>query len=63
VAALLAVHHQKAPPTAGLAQTDPVCDLNYVPGRAVEKPIRYALSNSFAFGGNNSCVVLGRVDQ
>lgn len=63
VAAILAVHHQKAPPTAGLARPDPACDLNYVPGRAVEKSIRYALSNSFAFGGNNSCVVLGSVDQ
>ncbi|MCP4748493.1 MAG: beta-ketoacyl-[acyl-carrier-protein] synthase family protein [Desulfobacteraceae bacterium] len=56
-AAVLAVYRQKAPPTAGLKQADPECDLDYAPQRAKPMGIRYALSNSFAFGGNNACVV------
>jgi 3-oxoacyl-[acyl-carrier-protein] synthase II len=59
VATVLAVHRQMAPPTAGLVQADPQCDLDYVPGRGRSAVIRNALSNSFAFGGNNTCVVFG----
>jgi 3-oxoacyl-[acyl-carrier-protein] synthase II len=63
VATVLAVHRQMAPPTIGLVQTDPLCDLDYVPGRGRRMSIRHALSNSFAFGGNNTCVAFGRFDH
>ncbi|MCI0345742.1 MAG: beta-ketoacyl-ACP synthase II, partial [Chloroflexi bacterium] len=53
VFAALAVHHQIAPPTANLCNADPACDLDYVPLKAREMPIRAALSNSFGFGGTN----------
>ena len=48
-------------PTLNRDTEDPVCDLDVVPhhGRAAE--LNYVLSNSFGFGGINSCIVLGRV--
>jgi len=36
---------------------DPECDIDCVPNKAKEKKIKIALNNSFAFGGNNACVV------
>src|SRR6202521_1400119 len=45
----LAVHDQVMPPTINYENPDPDCDLDYVPNEARRGPIRYALSNSFAF--------------
>lgn len=49
------------PPTINLTNPDPECDLDYVADGAREKQVDYALSNSFAFGGQNAALVLGRV--
>jgi 3-oxoacyl-[acyl-carrier-protein] synthase II len=57
----LAVHHQIAPPTANLFNVDPACDLDYVPLKARETPIRAALSNSFGFGGTNGTLIFARI--
>jgi 3-oxoacyl-[acyl-carrier-protein] synthase II len=56
----LAIDRQWIPPTLHRHNPDPVCDLDVVPnhGRAAE--LNYVMSNSFGFGGINSCVVLGR---
>ena len=51
-----------APPTANLEEPDPDCDLDYLPGEARERPIRAALSNSFAFGGLNAVLAIRRAD-
>jgi 3-oxoacyl-(acyl-carrier-protein) synthase len=47
-------------PSAGLRSPDPDCDVNHVIGGALEKSVRVALANSFAFGGANACLVLRR---
>jgi 3-oxoacyl-[acyl-carrier-protein] synthase II len=53
----LAVKHQIAPPTINLAEPDPACDLDYAANASRRLPIRYALSNSFGFGGTNGTLV------
>jgi 3-oxoacyl-[acyl-carrier-protein] synthase II len=53
----LAVHHGVMPPTINYENPDPECDLDYVPNEARRGRIRYALSNSFGFGGTNGSLV------
>jgi 3-oxoacyl-[acyl-carrier-protein] synthase II len=57
----LAVENQVMPPTTNYETPDPECDLDYVPNVARSAPIRYALSNSFGFGGTNGCLVFKRM--
>jgi 3-oxoacyl-[acyl-carrier-protein] synthase II len=57
---VLAVRDGVVPPTINYTTPDPECDLDYVPNTARRRPIRYALSNSFGFGGTNSCLLFGR---
>jgi len=45
------------PPTIHYEVPDPLCDLNYTPNRSIQKDVQIAISNSFAFGGNNVCLV------
>jgi nodulation protein E len=59
-ATALALHAQVIPPTANYQEKDPECDLDVVPNIARQAPIRSAISNSFAFGGLNAVLVLGR---
>jgi 3-oxoacyl-[acyl-carrier-protein] synthase II len=42
------------PPTINLENQDPACDLYYVPNKSEKRDIKYALNNSFGFGGTNS---------
>ncbi|MGC4080728.1 MAG: beta-ketoacyl-ACP synthase II [Vicinamibacterales bacterium] len=58
----LAVHHQIAPPTINLETPDEECDLDYVPHTARPMPIRYALSNSFGFGGTNASLLFKKYE-
>jgi 3-oxoacyl-[acyl-carrier-protein] synthase II len=60
---VLALRDGFLPPTAGLEQPDPGCDLDHVPLTSRAGNPRTAISNSFAFGGNNGCLVLGRYDE
>jgi len=48
------------PPTINLDTPDPECDLNYTPNKAVFRDVEWALSNSFAFGGQNGTLVFKR---
>ncbi len=59
----LAVRDQVAPPTINLDNPDPACDLDYAANARREMPIRYALSNSFGFGGTNGTLLLGRFNE
>jgi 3-oxoacyl-[acyl-carrier-protein] synthase II len=58
----LAVHHQLVPPTINLDNPDPECDLDYVPHTSRHMPIRYALSNSFGFGGTNAALLFKKFE-
>lgn len=60
VATVMTVREKTVPPTIHYENPDPACDLDYVPNQAREADVRVALSNSFAFGGNSTVVVLGR---
>jgi 3-oxoacyl-(acyl-carrier-protein) synthase len=63
LACALAIKNQIVPPTTHWSGADPDWNLDFVPhkGRRVEG-LRYALSNSFAFGGNNAVLIAGRID-
>lgn len=63
IATILALVQQVAPPTVHLDEPDPLCDLNHVTGLFRRQEIRNALSNSFAFGGNNTSLVFKRVNK
>ena len=56
----LALHHQTVPPTANYQVPDPDCDLDYTPNQPASRPLRYALSNSFGFGGTNAALLFRR---
>jgi 3-oxoacyl-[acyl-carrier-protein] synthase II len=58
LACLVAIDRQALPPTINLADPDPECDLCHVPNQAQSKRVRVALSNSFGFGGSNTCLIL-----
>jgi 3-oxoacyl-[acyl-carrier-protein] synthase II len=53
VAAVMAVAHDKVPPTINLVNPDPDCDLDYVANVSRDRSVEVALSNSFGFGGHN----------
>lgn len=60
---VLALHHGQIPMTANLTTPDPECDLDYVTEGPRKKEINVVVSNSFGFGGSNSCVVFKRVND
>ena len=47
------------PPTIGLDEPDPKCDLDYIPNVGRSAKVRHVMSNSFAFGGLNAVLVFG----
>ncbi len=58
---VLALHHQKSPPTINIFNQDPECDLDYCANVARDMKIDVALKNNFGFGGTNGSLVFRRV--
>jgi 3-oxoacyl-[acyl-carrier-protein] synthase II len=61
LACLVAMERQALPPTINLDEPDPECDLCHVANQARPAKVRVAVSNSFGFGGSNTCLVLKAV--
>ncbi|MCE3271091.1 MAG: fabF [Ramlibacter sp.] len=58
---VLAIHHQKSPPTINIFNQDPECDLDYCANEARDLKIEVALKNNFGFGGTNGSLVFRRI--
>jgi 3-oxoacyl-[acyl-carrier-protein] synthase II len=59
--AIKSIEQQIVPPTLNLEDPSEGCDIDLVPLKAKERKVRYALSNSFGFGGTNASVIFGAV--
>lgn len=63
VVCALAIARGELPVNANYAERDPDCDLNFVVGAPARQRVRMAISNSFGFGGSNSCIVLRHPEE
>ena len=63
IAATLTVKNGIVPPTIGLDEPDPECDLDYTPNVARKADITLAISNSLGFGGHNGCVAVRKWNE
>ena len=57
IASILACKRDIIPPTINYETPDPVCDLDYTPNVPAHRTVRYALSNTFGFGGHNATLL------
>jgi 3-oxoacyl-[acyl-carrier-protein] synthase II len=57
IAAIMACRTDMIPPTINYETPDPECDLNYTPNVAAKRTVKYALSNTFGFGGHNATLL------
>jgi len=62
IACIKAITDEIIPPTRNLVETDPACDLDFVPNEAREAKIEYAMNNSFGFGGQNATLIFRRFE-
>lgn len=63
IACLKALETGIVPPTVGLQEADPDCDLDYTPGTAKRMDVKTALSTSLGFGGHNACLVFCKWEE
>ncbi|MFO0011285.1 MAG: beta-ketoacyl-ACP synthase II [Planctomycetota bacterium] len=62
ILSILSCYHDLVPPTINLETPDPSCDLDYTPLHPRNRKIRYAMNNSFGFGGHNATVICGKLE-
>ena len=63
ISTLLTMRDSVIPPTINYQNPDPACDLDYVPNQARRRPVRVAIKNSFAFGGDNAVLVVKNPEE
>ena len=63
IVASMAVLENKIPPTINYTVPDPECDLNYTPNKLINKEVNVAISNSFGFGGHNTCLCVKNFEK
>ena len=63
IATILSIYHGKIHKTRNYETPDPECDLYYVPDGPIERDIRYAISNSFGFGGHNATLLFKKFEE
>lgn len=63
IVASLVVLENKIPPTINYSVPDPECDLDYTPNKMIEKEVNVAISNSFGFGGHNTCLCVRKFEK
>ncbi len=61
IVAIKTIETGKVPPTINYEEPDPDCDLNYVPNKMVEFPVKVSASNNLGFGGHNASLVFKAV--
>ena len=61
IATAMAIHRNLVPPTINLDNPDAECDLDFVPHKARDVRVDYAMSNSFGFGGHNASLLFKKV--
>jgi len=62
IGTIKAVQTDTVHPTVNLDNADPLCDLNYTPNKYINRPVRYALSNTFGFGGHNASILVKKFE-
>jgi len=62
ISCALTVSTGMIPPTINYKTPDPECDIDCVPNKARKHDVNVALNNAFAFGGNNSCIVIKKYE-
>jgi len=63
IATILAIERDIVPPTINQEKPDPNCDLDYVPNKPRAHRVGVALSNSFGFGGNNTSILVRKLNE
>ena len=63
IVCIKAMQESFIPPTIGLLEQDPECDLDYVPLQGRNQNLQYTISNSFGFGGQNASILLKKWEE
>ena len=63
IVCIKAMQESFIPPTIGLQEQDPECDLDYVPLQGRNQDLQYTISNSFGFGGQNASILLKKWEE